>query len=163
MRSGCGLSVVLAVVCAVGACGASTAEVKSAKTAVYNDDRNVFAAAVEVTEEAYKIAERTDDTIVTVPKFYSPTGELESPGAEDMIRMADRSVRVNFVIKVQPVGTAGGYAVTVTPETLQILTGMPMPRKLAPDDPNLPAFVLGRVDALYVAIHERAKPYVTKP
>jgi hypothetical protein len=52
--------------------------------------------------------------------------------------------------------------VVVTPITLQMLTGSPKPRELTPDDPNLPGWVRGRVDALAVAIHDAAKQHEVK-
>ena len=69
-------------------------------------------------------------------------------------------MRVTFHIKLVPSGSE--FAIAVTPDTLQLVAGSPQPRHLAPDDPYLPPFVLGRADALALAIYERAKPYATK-
>jgi hypothetical protein len=69
-------------------------------------------------------------------------------------------VRVVFHVKLVPSG-AERFAIEVTPDTLQVVDGSPQPRHLAPDDPYLPPFVLGRADALALAIYERAKPYAT--
>ena len=53
--------------------------------------------------------------------------------------------------------------VTITPKVFEVLDGSPMPRELSPDDPAMPPWVVGRIDALSVAIYERAKQYIEKP
>jgi hypothetical protein len=150
------------VVVAAMACGPSNAEVKTARTASYHaTPANLLEIAQQVTSETYQVASRTDDELVTAPRFYSATGELESTGAGNVVQVRAGSVRVVFHIKVVPSG-AEWFAIEVTPDTLQVVEGSPQPRHLAPDDPYLPPFVLGRADSLALAIYERAKPYATK-
>ena len=153
----------LAVVAvAVMACGPSNAEIKTARTASYHaTPANLLEIAAQVTSETYQVGSRTDTELVTVPRFYSATGELEGTGAGNVVQVRAGSVRVAFHIKVVPSGSEW-FAVEVTPDTLQVVEGSPQPRHLAPDDPYLPPFVLGRADSLALAIYERAKPYATK-
>ena len=118
--------------------------------------------AIEAAQETYQVGERSADEFATVPRFYTATGELESAGAENTVMVRPGSVRVTF--HVQIVSDSGDHVhVVVTPETYQTMEGSPMPRKLAPDDPYLPAFVLGRADSLALAIYEHAKAYVAPP
>jgi hypothetical protein len=145
------------------ACGPSNAEIKTARTAVYKASIDqVTSLAIEAAQDSYQIGERADGEFATVPRFYSATGELESAGAENTVMLKPGSVRVIFHVKVST--STGDFAtVAVTPETYQLVDGSPMPRKLAPDDPYLPPFVLGRADSLALAIYERAKAYVAPP
>jgi len=119
----------------------------------------VLSLALEATQDTYQVGERSAREFATVPRFYSATGELESAGAENTVMLKPGSVRVTFHVKVE--SSSGDFArVVVTPETYQLVDGSPMPRPLAPDDPYLPPFVLGRADSLAMAIYERAKPYL---
>jgi hypothetical protein len=138
-------------------------EIKSARTAVYKSTpEQVMSLAMEATQETYQVGDRGDGEFSTVPRFYSSTGELESAGAQDTVMLKAGSVRVIFHVKVAH--SSGDFVtVAVTPETYQLVDGSPMPRKLAPDDPGLPPFVLGRADSLAMAIYERAKPYAVPP
>ena len=146
----------------VAACGASAAEMKTAKTAWYKlSGHDLLARAEEVASEDYKIASVNAEQLafITAPRFYGPEGDLESPGAGGFVTMRDRSVEVAFIVQVVELDS-GDTAVTVQPKTFQVLSGSPKPRELAPDDPNLPPFVHGRADALALAIYDKAKPHV---
>src|SRR5262245_48454517 len=143
------------------ACGASAAEVKTAKTASYNTTpAQMLEIAEQAAQESYKIGNVEADGFATQPQFYSPEGGRESAGADNYVQVRGGSVRVSLHVKV--IETAPHQvSVTVTPETYQMVEGSPQPRKLAPDDPSLPPFVTGRAEALALAIYERAKPYLT--
>ncbi len=146
----------------VAACGASAAELKTAKTAWYKlPAHDLLAIAEDVASENYKIADVNESelTFMTAPRFYSPEGDLESPGAGGFVQMRDRSVEVAFIVQVVQL-ESGDCAVTVQPKTFQVISGSPKPRELAPDDPGLPPWVHGRADALSLAIYDRAKASV---
>ena len=146
---------------ALAACGPSSAEIKTAKTATYQMKASeLLELAVNVTKATYAIASVNEPqlTFITKPKFYGPEGDLESPGPGNFINMADRSVEIAFIVQVVEFG-GGDVAVTVTPKTFQTIKGSPKPRELAPDDPNLPPFVHGRADQLALDIYEAAKPH----
>jgi len=154
----------MCVVAALAACGASNAEIKTAKTAIYvAQPDQLLQIAMRTAEENYKIGELDKDAhmFATAPRIYSPEGDLQSPGAGDFVRMDNHSVRVSLVVRI--VDVDGGELVTVTPNTLQFLSGSPKPRELTPDDPNLPPFVKGRAEALAVAIYDAARPLLAQP
>lgn len=147
------------------ACGASSAELHTAKTAIYNGDpRKIMEIALEVTRETYKVGEIDAATMsfITEPKFYSREGDLESPGVGDFVHLRAGSVQVQFVVEVTTTADQQSV-VSVTPRTFQVIGGSPKPRELRPDDPYLPTFVTGRADSLALAIYDRAKPFVAAP
>lgn len=155
--------VVTAVAMVMAACGPSAAEIKMAKTAGYRGDpAELFAAIEEATAATYKIGEveRDQHALATVPQWYSPEGGRQSSGAGDYVQIGDRSVQVTLIVEL--VDTESRFVVTVTPKTFQHLSGSPQPRELAPDDPNLPGWVQGRVDSLQLEIHKRLQKYVVQ-
>jgi hypothetical protein len=151
------------LVLAFAACGPSTQEVKTAKTAIYSLDGGQLLSIAEQAagEEHYKIG-GTDDghlTFETEPKWFSSEGDLQTPGAGDYTHIDPKSVKVSFVVAVTQ-ADAGKFVVTVTPHTFQYLNGSPQLRPLEPEDPNLPPWIHGRADALTLAIYDRAKGHV---
>jgi hypothetical protein len=144
------------------ACGASNQEIAAAKHAEYSAPAaTIFDVALQVAQETYKIGDvdGTGHRFITEPQFYNAEGGRESPGAEGVVQVRDRSIRLQLLVEVRET-TPGHVVVAVTPRTYQIISGSPKPRELAPDDPGLPPWVNGRVDALAVAIHDQAKQYV---
>jgi hypothetical protein len=155
---------VLVFLLVVAACGGpSTAEVKSAKTAQYTaSPQALYDVAVQVAQQDYKIGRNDPATLVfaTEEQMYSANGGRQSAGAGGVIQYSEGSVVLSLVVEV--VKTERGHAVVVTPKTFQVVAGSPQPRELAPDDPNLPGWVSGRVDALAVGIYEAAKSHVAR-
>jgi hypothetical protein len=157
-----------AVVLAVwaGACGPSSAQVRSAKTASYEADpiQLMELAASAARDEHYQIGDVNPQelTFITRARMYSPEGDLESPGAEGFIQSRPGSVFVSFVVHIVE-GEMGRKCIVVKPHTLQMVQGSPKPRELDPEDPNLPGFVKGRADALALAIYQRAKRFLVQP
>jgi hypothetical protein len=145
----------------LAACGPSSSEVRTAKLAQYNASPvEMLHIAVDVAREAnYKIGELSEERLefITQPKFFTREGDLESPGAEGFVQVRPGSVEVAFIVRCVVDGKA--VAVTIVPKTFESVQGSPKPRELAPDDPYLPPWVLGRADALTLAIYDRAKPY----
>ncbi|HEY6038615.1 MAG TPA: hypothetical protein VIV58_30240 [Kofleriaceae bacterium] len=149
---------------AFAACGPSNAELRTAKTAVYADGSQVFAIAEQAAgDENYKlVADEGHLTYETVPKWYSPEGDLQSAGADNYTTVNNNSVKVSFIVAVTSAG-AGQYVVTVTPHTWQYVAGSPQMRELEPNDPYLPPWVIGRADTLSLSIYDRAKGLALKP
>lgn len=158
---------VLVIFAALAACGGPSAtEVKTAKTATYHADiAQVMQLAMEATKETYKIADvnEQEHAFITEARFYSPEGDLESPGAGGWVTMASGTLQVAFIVEVVPSENQGEVGVVVIPKTFQEVPGSPKPRELAPDDPNVPGWVHGRVDALSMAIYERCKGLIVAP
>jgi hypothetical protein len=143
------------------ACGPSIAEIKTARQTTYRAPAGkILDLAIEAAQQNYKITQvsREEEAFVTQPRWYSPEGDLESPGAGGFLNLVDRSVEVGFEVKVVEAGS-DEVAVAVTAKSFQFLKGSPQPRELAQDDPNLPPWVLGRVDALVLAIYDNAKGF----
>jgi hypothetical protein len=154
---------VLVVLIAV-ACGPSSAEIKTAKTATYQTAAgDIYRIALDVAAEDYKIG-ATDaalSTFATLAQWYSPEGGRQSTGAGDFVQLVDRSVELSLVVEVVELDD-DNVAVKVTPVTMQHISGSPKLRELAPDDPNLPGWVTGRAETLQVAIYNRAKQFARK-
>jgi hypothetical protein len=154
---------VVLVIAALAACGPSAAELKTAKTATYAaPGQQLLELASQAASDTYKVADvdRANLSLITQARFYSPTGDLESPGQGDYVNLQPGSLQVAFIVQILPTDDHHA-AIQVVPRTFQLVSGSPKPRELAPDDPNLPGWVHGRVDALAMAIYQRAKPYVT--
>jgi hypothetical protein len=149
---------------AAAACGPSSAEIRTAKTATYQTSAaDMYRVALQTAAEDYKVGETNDHetTFATVPQWYSPEGGRQSAGAGDFVQLDDRSVQLSLVVEVVELGS-GRVTVTVTPVTMQNLSGSPKPRELAPDDPNLPGWVTGRAESLQLAIYKHGQQFVTK-
>ena len=149
---------------ALAACGPNAAEIKTAKETTYKmKPDELMELAIDVAKPQYGIADVNQEKHIFIagPKFYGPEGDLESPGAGGFITMRDRSVEVSFIVEVVEYG-GDDVGVTVRPKTFQTIAGSPKPRELAPDDPNLPPFVLGRANQLAVDIYNEAKPHAYK-
>jgi hypothetical protein len=156
----------LAFVLLLAACGPSSSEVKTARLATYQaSPQDILHIAMDAARgEHYDIGDIQQDKLefITAPRFYTKTGDLESPGAEGWVNVRPGSVEVMFIVRAAVVDS-GRVAVQVTPKTFQAIAGSPKPRELAPDDPYLPPWVLGRADALQIAIYQRARPYALAP
>ena len=154
------------VLLAFAACGPSNSELRTAKTAVYNTDGSkLFAIAEQAAgDENYKLGAVDDGhlSFETLPKWYSPEGDLESPGADSYTTVANHSVKVSFIVALTGTGP-NQFVVTVTPHTWQYVAGSPQMRPLEPEDPNLPPWVHGRADTLAMSIYDRAKGMVVTP
>jgi hypothetical protein len=148
------------------ACGPSTAELGSAKTAVYGGDvgRILELAEAGAGDEHYKIGDVDAGhlTFETVGRFYGPEGDIQSEGAGGYVKVDNHSVKVSFMVALTETGDHH-YVIAVTPRTWQYLAGSPQMRELAPEDPNLPPFVKGRADSLSIAIYERTRGYAIAP
>lgn len=147
------------------ACGPSSAQIKSAKTAQYKaPPATIYELAKLAASDDYKIGDETPSmyTFITAAQFYSREGGRESPGADGIVQTSTfGSVRVQLIVQVVDVDHHA--VVTVTPKVYETVTGSPQLRELKVGDPSIPPWVGGRVDALAIAIYERAKQYIEKP
>ena len=153
------LVLVLALVVA-GCGGPSSKEVTTAKLTHYTaPPATLFQIAMQAAEQDYKIAEtdQANGQFITAQGIYSAEGTPQRPGAGGYTQMHGNSIILQLIVEV--VENAPGHMIVVTPKTFQMVPGSPKPRELSPDDPDLPGWVKGRVDALAVAIHDAAKPH----
>jgi hypothetical protein len=146
---------------ALGACGPSAAEVKTAQTAHYRTSGNeLYSIAMQTASADYKIGEQdpTELRFATAPQWYSPEGGRQSAGAGGYAQVDDRSVNLSLVVSVVD-ADMGTWSISIEPDVEQFISGSPQPRHLAPDDPNMPPWVHGRVESLQVAIYKAAQRY----
>src|SRR5687768_13149850 len=161
-------SMVLLVVGIFVACGPSSAEIRMAKTAAYSGDPvEMFQVVQQTTAATYKIAgtqhieESGSYELITEPQWYNPEGGRQTAGAGDCVQLVDPSVHLSMIVTLNAMAQ-DRIMVEVTPKTFQHISGSPKPRELAPDDPNLPGWVHGRVETLQVEIHKRLQKYQVK-
>ncbi len=155
------LLLVLALV--ASACGPSSGQIRAAKSAQYNAPaKSVLDVALQVAQRTYKIGGMDFETLTfaTVPQWYTREGSRISPNNDglsgDFVNAGGGDVQVTLVVKVRQVD-GGQMLVVVSAKTFELIAGSPQPRELAEDDPNLPPWVLGRINALAVEIHGEAK------
>lgn len=150
----------LVVLVILAGCGPSNSEIKTAKAAQYSAaPATLFEVALQVAERDYKVGDvdREGARFATAPQIYSPEGARQSPGAGGFINMSAGSISLSLFVEVLEADR--GNVVVITPKSFQFIAGSPKPRELAPDDPNLPGWVHGRVDSLAVAIYDAAKQH----
>lgn len=156
----------LCVLALVASCGPSNRQVKVAKLAVYNrSSATMMEIAKAVTARTYKLGAVDDPNreFATAPQWYDPDGGRRgttNEGNGDFVSARGGDVSVSLVVRIDTI-RSGKVAVTITPKVLQFVSGSPQPRELDPEDPNVPGWVHGRVDALAVAIYEEARQYAT--
>jgi hypothetical protein len=148
---------------AIAACAPSDADIRTAKSTIYNGNADqIFQMAEQgAMDENYKIGPVDAGHLMfeTEGHFYSATGDRQSEGAEGYVKVDNHSVKVSFIVVVDEVG-ASQYVVSVKPRTWQYLAGSPQMRELDPADPSLPPWVLGRADHLQLAIYDRTRGFV---
>jgi hypothetical protein len=136
-------------------CGPS-AQLKAAREARYHGDRTeVFLEVTNVVAKTYPI-DRTDAEIgalATQGRWYEKDGTYEDKalGSETTVRAEDGSVFLRFEVSV--VGGQPPYQVVVAPSVDQIRSGYSAPYHMKPDDPQMPGWVIGKVEDLQIAIH----------
>lgn len=156
--------VLVALISVAAACGPSSAELRTAKTATYHASlQEMFKLAIEAASEDYKIGQIDEQAAAfsTQEQWYSKEGGRQSIGAGDYVHIEGGSVNVHFIVRLTEMSDKS-IVVTVTPKTFQHVGGSPQPRELKPDDPNLPGWVSGRTESLQLAIYNHAKQYTTK-
>jgi hypothetical protein len=142
----------------VAACGPSSAQIKTARTARYTaTPHTVFAAAIDACKENGGIDEYDEGRTVvfTRSKWYQRDGSSEPTTGDDQQLVSGGSVLVSLMVEVKSDGDARW--VEITPLVLEHVSGSPQPREIAPGDPSMPGWVDGKVDNLYVAIHDKLK------
>lgn len=153
----------LILVAIATACGPSSGELKSAKTAHYKGDKStLFAAVKDVTESKYQL-QKSDETALgmqTVGRWYTPEGLAASERGGDIRDVPDKSLNIALVVTLVPDGDA--YVVNVKPLMMRYHAGSPQPEPVTENDPSVPGWAQGKVDQLALAIHDALKPYEVK-
>ncbi|CAN5880628.1 hypothetical protein BH11MYX2_BH11MYX2_27800 [soil metagenome] len=155
------------------ACGASGAEIKTARTAQYQlQPKQALDVAMQVAQIDYKVLGTSIDlntnSFKTEPQWYTAEGgriSATTDGQRDYVNAHGGDVQVWMVVQVRPV-TDNTIYIEVHPKTLQLVgqpsDPSPKPRELTEDDPNLPPWIHGRVDELSVKLYENLKQYAVQ-
>jgi hypothetical protein len=149
---------------ALVACGPSSKEVATAKSARYQGDKlELFANVKAATEAKYKLT-KSDETslgLQTEARWFSTEGLAVTPrGDNDMRDVPDKSINIALVVTMLPEGI--NWVVKVTPIMARFNQGIPKPEPLKENDPSLPGWVQGKVDELAMAIHSQLAKYEVK-
>jgi len=153
----------LLAVLALVACGPSSGELKSAKTAHYKGDKlTLFNAAKQVTESKYKLQKSDENALgmQTAGRWYTPEGLAASERSDDMRDVPDNSLNIALVVTLVPDGDA--FVVQVKPLMIRYHAGSPKPEPVNDGDPSIPGWAQGKVDQLALDIHEALKQYEVK-
>jgi len=146
----------------VSACGPSAAELQRAHDAHYRGTPIALLDGAEAAALAayYKVYDRDDGegTLVTVRKLFTADGGVEGVGTGDVIQYSDRSIALTYVVRVARADD-GGFTVEVEPKVQRLFVGRPNPDDVPVGDPTMPGWVIGRTEALTVAIHDRLAEY----
>jgi len=141
-------------------CGASSAEVKTARDAKYKGaPATLFATMKAATEATYKILGSDEATLVlkTEPRWYTPEGQADTARGGNVARLQDNSINLSFVVAL--VTDDDTYRVNVEPIILRHSTLTANPEKLQLGNPLVPGWVNGKVESLQLDLYGRLKGY----
>lgn len=173
----CSFATLVAI--ALAACGPSSKEVATAKTARYQGDKlQIFAATKAVVESKYTL-QKSDETTLgmqTEGKWYSPEGMVitrEGGAGRKTVDMGggmsstgndsqfpDNSINIALVVQLLPEGS--NWIVKVTPVMHRFRAGNPQPERVKEDDPSVPGWATGKVDQLALDIYKALSAYEVK-
>ncbi len=158
------LSVAAMFAIAAVACGPSSKEVATAKSARYQGDKlELFANVKAATEAKYTITKSDETTLglQTEPRWFSVEGLAVTPRAgDDMTEMPDKSINIALVVTMLPDGD--NWLVKVTPVMARYNRGIPKPEQVKEGDASLPGWVEGKVDELALEIHKKLAKFEVK-
>jgi hypothetical protein len=158
------LATIASLALASVACGPSSGQVKTARSASYKTDADtVFKAVVSVVGRKYKVinADAASGMLRTEDAWYEKDGTSEDKKANDGVIAEDGSIVMYYLVKL-----AGGpteYQVEVHPMVAQVRDGYAAPIKIAEDDMAMPGWIHGRTDDLYLGIYDALKVYAVAP
>jgi hypothetical protein len=142
------------------ACGPSSGAIRDAREARYNATPEVvWKETLAAVQETYQIdaQEQANGEIRTEAEVYERDGHHEDKNSDDNVMVQGGSVILAFHVAVR--GAEGAYYIEVKPLAAEFVSGSPQPRPLEPDDPDMPGWVAGKVDNLYLAINARLKQH----
>ena len=146
------------------ACGPSSKEVATAKSARYTGDKlAIFNTVKAATEAKYKLtkADETSLGLQTEARWFSIEGLGVTPRSEsDMRDVPDKSINIFMVVTMLPDGS--NWVVKVEPHLMRYNSGIPKPEPLKEGDPSLPGWVSGKVDELALDIHNALAKFEVK-
>lgn len=158
------VSVVL-VGLALVACGPSSGQIRTARTARYHTTASAaFQAGVAaLTQNGYKVA-NADPVLakaLTTGRWYESDGTFAMKGGDDLVIQQEGMIFLTLAIAVVPDGDA--FRVEVTPHGLQHRAGYSAGFPLKPSDPSMSGWITGKVDNVYLSVHEALKKDAVAP
>ncbi|HTR49936.1 MAG TPA: hypothetical protein VMJ10_04455 [Kofleriaceae bacterium] len=152
---------VLGALVALAACGGATSnDVKAARTAHYKGDKmQIFQAVKAAVETKYKI-DRVDENqllIETSGRWYTPEGLGVSERMDDIRDVPANSLHIHFLVAL--VADGDSYVVDVKGKWLKYIANSPKPQPLGEDDISVYGYAYEKRDALSVAIHDGLKTF----
>ena len=145
----------------VVSCGASAAEIKTARETRYKAaPATLYAEVKAVTEGEYKTAVSDEGALVlqTQARWYTPDGQIDTTRGDNPSRLQDNSINLSLVVGLVKVD-ADSYKVQIEPIVLRQHGLTSKPDRLDAKDPLVPGWVHGKLESLQVSIFERLKPY----
>jgi hypothetical protein len=153
------------VAVALVACGPSSGQIRQAREARYDaEPEAMFTGVMRAVASVDKLDPEAQGAgvIRTRAKWYEPDGTSARRGTDDESAfVGDGAVLLALQVDVQ--GEPGDWYVVVTPIAFQHMAGSPQPRELRPDDPQMPGWVQGKIDNMYLAVYERMKAHAVAP
>jgi hypothetical protein len=146
------------------ACGPSSAQIKSARTARYNASASeVFQAAVAGLKDNQPVdkADPVTSTAYSKGRWYEGDGTYVAKDANDNPVVTTGAVVVAFEVKVVPDGAH--FGVEVIPHVQQYRDGYSALFEIQPGSEQMPGFIIGLTDSIYLSIHGRLKGNVVVP
>lgn len=145
----------------VVSCGASAAEVKTAREARYKAvPATLYAAVRAATESRYTIAASDEAGLMlkTEPRWYTPEGQADTTHGDNIARLQNNSINFSVIVRLVK-ADPDSYTVNVEPVALRLHGLSSKPEPLDMKDPSVPGWVHGKVDSLQLAIHDRLQAY----
>jgi hypothetical protein len=144
-----------------GACGPSAAELRQARETQYSAPREqVFGAARNAVAASYPIAQEDPEAgvILTAKRWHEPDGSYLGTNDDDRrsgVNVVTESGSVELGFRVRVVGDEPPFQVVVEPVAAQVRANYSRPYEYLPDDPAMPGWIVGKVDNLQLAVHQR--------
>lgn len=138
----------------VAACGPSSSEIKSARTAVYTCDvaQIVQAAAEVVKEETPPLGavDREIGSVTSAFRWHSASGMRKKAGVAD-VEQGD----VGFQLEVAVASAEHGFRLRVTPRVFSQSPDSPRGREMTHEDANWPGWADAKADTVQFKIHQK--------
>jgi len=147
----------------LAACGPSSGQIREARNARYETSAGaVFDAAMTAAHEHGGVAEYDANrgALRTIDRWYQQDGTSESITGDGKSLVEGGSILLSLMLEVK---CDHECWVEITPLVAEHVSGSPQARELAPDDPAMPGWVQGKIDNLYLAIHEQLKARALPP
>jgi hypothetical protein len=159
-RGGALVAAAVIAIAVLGCGGPSAKQIEQARGAKYDAPPEVvFNGVVEAVGSVQKIAgqDPSQGLIETETRWYEPDGTLARRGSDDEAFVTDGAILLGFLVGVR--GQPGAWHVEVLPIAYQHRSGSPQAREMRPDDPQMPGWVKGKIDNIFLAVHGKLKEY----